>query len=293
MSLSPSNPLLEAMENTILPNLAQGIGRIVPLHGGENRSSGEFQEIFPYGFHSHDYYEWMWVIGDDTDINIDGTVHHLKPGDFCLLPPHVKHAELYTLITRPYQSFWCSYRHEMALCSLFSFTPVGNMRGHAFAVAQMPPLATTLVAALETELKNEQPYAIPMRRNLLSALAHSITRGLQVALLPNEVGDSPGIISRRVMDYLHRYYSQSINLEDIARAVHLSRNYLASTFKRETGQTIGEALTRIRLEHAKFHLIENELSIQEIARAVGYPSPEHFCRVFHRHEKVPPSRFGK
>lgn len=95
------------------------------------------------------------------------------------------------------------------------------------------------------------------------------------------------------MNYLHSNYAKDISLQDIAKDIHLSRNYLATVFKQETGKTIGEALTIIRLERSKLLLAEGRLSINEIAKEIGYHSSEHFCRIFRRYEKIAPSRYGK
>jgi AraC-like DNA-binding protein len=293
MSHLPGNVILNAMNETILPNLARGVGRCVPLHNAANRSISKFTEVFPYGFHSHLIYEWLWILENEAHINIEGTVHHLRTGDFCLIPPHVRHAELYTQVTQPYRSLWSSYNNGTIYCTLCSFAPIGQLHYLASNTTQTTPLVPTLTAALEAELRNEQTYTTPMRHSLVSALAHAQARSLTDAPLPNEADDAPGSVSRRVQHYLNQHYHQDISLNDIAHSLHLSRAKLTATFKRETGKTIGEALTKMRIERARYYLIENELSIHEIARAVGYSSPEHFSRIFRRHEKMPPSRFGK
>ena len=102
----------------------------------------------------------------------------------------------------------------------------------------------------------------------------------------------PGKIAVRINHYLNEHFNKPLSLARIARALHVSRNYLATLYKQETGITIGQALRRIRLEHAKKMLLETDLSAQQVARAVGYASPEHFSRIFQRQEGVPPGRYG-
>lgn len=299
------HPILELMQNIVLPNIERGTGQIVPAAESKTRleDSGEFANILPQGMHSHDDFEWMCLLGNYSYIKIENDIHRLLPGDFCLLPPRVMHAEMATQGSQPYQALWFTYHAAAVYAQLFSYVPGGRDRTLAHCWAPAPQGIGTLLLMLQAELKNEQHYAAAVRRSLVSTLTHLAMRALEPALASSTAAEKmaaaseahaiPGFVSRRVLDYLNRHYAENISLEDVARAVHMSRNYLASMFKRETGKTIVETLTEIRVEQAKILLIEGDLSVQAVAHAVGYSTAEHFCRVFSRYEKLPPSRYGK
>lgn len=287
------HPVLDVMHDVVLPNLNSGRGRLVPTEGDKADTSQSYSEIFRFGMHQHDNYEWVWLLQGSSHINIAGTIHQLFAGDFCLLPPRTPHAEVYTPFTQPYKSIWCSYSSETLYCRISSFVPIGQTFPEAVRAVQAPAAMATLLSVLENEMKSEEPYSGEVRHSLLLSLTHLMMRSLESSLAAEQIEGLPGFVARRVLNYLNRHYASNVTLDEVGRAVGMSRNYLCSTFKREAGKTIGEALTEIRLDRAKLLLLAGDLSIQEIARSIGYASPEHFCRVFQRHEHQAPSRYGK
>ncbi|NLF17018.1 MAG: helix-turn-helix transcriptional regulator [Lentisphaerae bacterium] len=67
---------------------------------------------------------------------------------------------------------------------------------------------------------------------------------------------------------------------DVARAAHLSEAQLARVFQRDMGVTPMAYLRRVRIDRACRLLRRTELSIEEVGRAVGLPTPAHFSRLF-------------
>lgn len=282
------------MYEVILPGIVQGIGRVMPAGMGEPNRGNYYSTVFPFDIHHHDAYEWMWQLENPSHIDLNGSVYELQPGDFCFIPPGTDHAELYTSQTKPYRSLWCSYKEESLLCTLSAYSPVGHVRPGPSRAVPATPLVAMLLPLLEYETKSNLGYTEAVRRSLVTSLAHIMTRTLESPeAVEQDLPGLPGYIERRVMTYLRLNYAHNVSLAQIARAMNLSRNYMCSTFKREAGRTIGEALTDIRLQRAKLLLLEGRLSVKEVARAVGYNSPEHFARVFHQHENISPGRYGR
>jgi AraC-like DNA-binding protein len=256
-------------------------------------TSGRHAPIFPFEMHAHEMFEWVWLVDGYTHIRIGNAVRRLNAGDFCLLSPRTAHVEMYTSGTPAYRSLWFTYSDAAISAQLFQYRPVNYGRSIARVAAPASPLVAMLLACLQEELKGGGTHATAIRRGLLMTLAHVLMRALEAAPLNDSDALQPGLTAHRVLSYLRRHYSEEITLDDVARATGRSRAYLAATFKRETGQTVWEVLTAIRLEHAKALLLERQLPIHAVARAVGYANPEHFSRVFLRHEHVPPSRYGR
>lgn len=296
----PENSIVSIMRDIVLPSVEGHLGKIVSSDQDETiagassiEAAKEYMQIFPFEMHSHDTFQWVWVLDNYTHIRIGDTIHKLSAGDFCLLPPRVSHVEMFTAATPAYRSLWFTY-HEMSLCGwLFTYKPVNQGETVGYALAPAPVAVATLLSLLQSELKTTQPYSFQIRHSLLSSLAHTVMRCFETVVHEDPRTVMPGLVAHRVTSYMHQHYAREISLDDIARDAGRSRNYLTSVFKRETGKTIWEALTEIRIEHAKFLLIEREMSIHAIANAVGYPNPEHFCRTFQRREGVPPSLYGK
>lgn len=54
----------------------------------------------------------------------------------------------------------------------------------------------------------------------------------------------------KVMEYVKANFHRKISLDDVARTVYLSRSYLSSIFKEETGQSLFSYINKVRVEKA-------------------------------------------
>lgn len=86
-------------------------------------------------------------------------------------------------------------------------------------------------------------------------------------------------------------YSQNLSLEEICMQVSVSKNYFCYLFKRETGMSLWNYLTVVRLQHAKKLLDETELRSYEIAFQVGYDNPSYFSKIFKKYEGMTPNEY--
>jgi AraC-like DNA-binding protein len=86
-----------------------------------------------------------------------------------------------------------------------------------------------------------------------------------------------------------RKMNRAYNVDWIARQLGVSGPNLARAYKRETGETLKERLRRANLNNAH-HMIycRPDLSIEKIARHVGYESVSHFTRIFKEHHGETP-----
>jgi len=97
------------------------------------------------------------------------------------------------------------------------------------------------------------------------------------------VGDVKKLIQTR--------YKEKLSIEEIAKTVYLSPAYLCLLFKEETGQTINEYLTQMRMEKAKSLLCTGERKVLEVALEVGYQDQKYFCKLFKKYTGVNPSEY--
>ena len=300
MSFAPSvavqcHQILEILHGSVLPGLHNGTAHILPSAAVEVESDSGFQDIFPYGTEWHHSFEWMWLSENPTHVKIRDAVYPMAPGDFCLIAPGVLHAEVYSPATLPHLSLWFAYRSASSTLhiSLFAYDAVGHGQIIHSLVVRVASLTGTLLVALQSEIEGAQSRATEMCNSLVSLLANLIIRALETPVVVGPQGDALNGVSHQVINYLHDYYARDVSLDEIAHSVGLSRSYLATVFKQDTGKTVGQTLTEIRLYHAKLLLVEERRSVRDIAAAVGFGSAEHFSRVFKSYEKISPSLYGK
>lgn len=85
---------------------------------------------------------------------------------------------------------------------------------------------------------------------------------------------------KKTCDYLLLNLDKHLTLASISKAMFTNRNTLSGAFKKEVGQGVAGWLRQQRMEQA-MHLLEStDLSIQEIAIAVGYPDQANFSTTF-------------
>ncbi|HHV97446.1 MAG TPA: response regulator [Clostridiaceae bacterium] len=102
--------------------------------------------------------------------------------------------------------------------------------------------------------------------------------------------------SRTIEDiilYLQNNYNQEITIEFLASQVYLTPNYLCNLFKKETGKTINQYITEIRIEKSKEMLANTYKNIEEIANEVGYNDARYFSKLFRKIVGKTPSEFRR
>ncbi|MRH41944.1 response regulator [Aquibacillus halophilus] len=96
-----------------------------------------------------------------------------------------------------------------------------------------------------------------------------------------QVNSKFGTIIQKTKDYIHDQYSDpKLSLQTIAKKVNVSASYLSHMFSQETGETLIEYLTRIRIDRAKEFLKTTNDKTYEIAYKVGYSDSHYFCHSF-------------
>jgi AraC-like DNA-binding protein len=98
---------------------------------------------------------------------------------------------------------------------------------------------------------------------------------------------------RRVRDRIDREYAQPLDVEALARGVHVSAGHLSRRFRLAFGESPYSYLMTRRIERAMALLRRGELSVTEICFAVGFSSLGTFSTRFTELVGVPPSVYRR
>lgn len=96
---------------------------------------------------------------------------------------------------------------------------------------------------------------------------------------------------KNVLAYMHERQGVEISLQEISEIAHMSRYHFCVAFKKSTGLTPFECLTRIRMKTAYDLLRNSPLTIADIALAVGYGNAAAFSTAFRRYAGLSPRRY--
>ncbi len=98
---------------------------------------------------------------------------------------------------------------------------------------------------------------------------------------------------RRVRDRIDREYAQPLDVEALARGVHVSAGHLSRAFRAAYGESPYSYLMTRRIERAMALLRRGDLSVTEVCFAVGCQSLGTFSTRFTELVGVPPSTYRR
>ncbi len=97
---------------------------------------------------------------------------------------------------------------------------------------------------------------------------------------------------RQSKAFMEQYYSEKIELENLAAAAFMSRFYYIRIFKQIYGITPRQYLRDLRIHKAK-ELLKKGLPVTQVCYDVGYESLPTFSTAFKRGTGHSPSEFQK
>ena len=96
-----------------------------------------------------------------------------------------------------------------------------------------------------------------------------------------------------ITDFIDENYKDNISLDEIAANYQLSKEYLATIFKKYMGITVGTYLKNIRLTSAYRDLMNGDYSINQLAFDNGFPNIKSFINSFKEHYGETPYKYKK
>lgn len=98
---------------------------------------------------------------------------------------------------------------------------------------------------------------------------------------------------KNVCEVARLQLAPNLSLNQLAQAANVSPFHFARLFKNTTGLAPHQFILRLRLERAKRLIAADQLSLTEIALAVGFFDQAHFTNVFRRSFGLTPKAFAK
>lgn len=247
--------------------------------------------------HWHEELEFSVVTEGAASYTLGNGARLLRAGEGILINSCVPHTitphegkttRLLTVIVAP--GFICGSAGSIIESNLmFPFMHAGS-------------LASVLLDAGETEslycidrLHDTQPFAWELKcKELLCGIFFRLLTNCRDNLHSGSVYRAEDLRRLNViLDHLHNQYSAPLCLADIADSVHMTRESCCRFFKRMTGQTISQYLQDYRIARSIKLLQEGQMSITQIALAVGFGNAGRFSAAFSKRRGCTPKYFVK
>lgn len=106
-------------------------------------------------------------------------------------------------------------------------------------------------------------------------------------------GGLSGWVQQIVLDRLHQGFAEDLTIAELAALAGLSPFHFARAFRKSIGVPPRRYLTELRLAKARRLLTETDMSVGDIAAAVGYSEPSVLARLFRQELGVTPTAYRR
>ena len=189
---------------------------------------------------------------------------------------------------------------EKRVRELFDRIEALHIRSMLFVTTVCVDLLTKAIGVVKQTLPGESQLEI---RSMLDMVAKIKTVGEMreltmralrgMACTMAAAGSEMSRIVKQVCQIIENEYMTNLTIPQFAERMHVSVNYLQSQFKRETGRTIRQYLTDVRVEQARRLLRQSSCKVSDVCSQVGYKDTDYFVRVFREATGMTPNEYRK
>ena len=87
------------------------------------------------------------------------------------------------------------------------------------------------------------------------------------------------------------HYAEPLTLAFFADMCHVTKSYLSSLFKKETGSNLTDYIHGVRIRHSLQLLNSTTLPIHVVANGCGYTDVNYFIKIFKRIHGISPKQY--
>ena len=91
-----------------------------------------------------------------------------------------------------------------------------------------------------------------------------------------------------ITEYVRAHYMEKISVEDFAKQFGIDRRHMSAQFKKKTGYSVQEYITKIRIDEAMSYLAQG-YSGKEVAKLCGYSDAHNFYKTFKKTQGLRPA----
>ena len=256
-------------------------------------------------FHSHDFFEIVYVYSGHCQTQVSGQTVELCSGDICLYNLYAIHQVQFLkpgdgifniLIRRDlFRRLLLELLAENDLVSSF-FLHILYDRESPDSCIYLRPDARYRCVQLAQQIIETFYHNPPMRQLTLKSqmllLLMEIARQYRENQLAESARSAAGLDIEAVITYISTHYLEA-SQEATARHFGYSARSLTRLLKKYTGYGFREIVQDVRFSNARALLQEGHLSVDEVALAVGYRDRSNFENAFKKYCHITPSAYRR
>ena len=114
-----------------------------------------------------------------------------------------------------------------------------------------------------------------------------------IDIIESSSGADVSELVHTVLVYIQQHYREELSLDIVAEHAAVTSPYLSKRFKKEMGIGLSNYINEFRIKKAAELLENSNLSLAEIAQAVGYSNQQYFTRIFTKMKKKSPGEYRR
>lgn len=95
----------------------------------------------------------------------------------------------------------------------------------------------------------------------------------------------------KAQKYVLSHLDQKISLKDVSEFLHFNTSYFSRMYKKETGESFIEYVTRVKMEKAQELLENTTKSVEQISIELGFDSKSYFLKTFKKNTGLSPQEY--
>ncbi|MCR5420749.1 MAG: AraC family transcriptional regulator [Lachnospiraceae bacterium] len=263
-----------------------------------NMSTGYEERSYP--MHWHSYGEIMLVgPGEINKYRVNQTTYDLIEGDFVLIWPMEMHEvidadRMEALVIQFSNAFMNSLFDLQRIMHFYKNLHIICINSHPELVKELREIADKMKKIFFSDSPNRELQCCMLLMEFMLTLDDH--RDEFVPELKELHGSiySEDIMRRMVMvtDYIkNNLTADDLSQGTMANMAGISKDYFSRIFKNVTGMNYSKWLNTIRLEKATTLLINEKITLTEVAMLSGFQSIPSFNRVFHDEKGMAPGEY--
>lgn len=96
---------------------------------------------------------------------------------------------------------------------------------------------------------------------------------------------------QKAIEYISGRFHHDLSIDEVSEFIGLSCSHFCVLFKKESGVTFLEYVTKLRIERACSILRNTDVKVYQIAPLVGYQDAKYFTQVFRKMIGMTPSEY--
>lgn len=225
-------------------------------------------------------YSFEYIYEGQGAIQQDGKIQKVSAGDFFVIHPGDVH--YFASPKNPWKKIWFhvsgGLNYIQSLMNIFKiqneFLYFPSLRS-PLELENILEIAKNSSSDISKQLVRHTFFLLQEINDILSKSSHDLS------------------VAARAKFYIDKHIGARLTINDIAKQISVSPDYLCRTFKSANGITPSEYIMNEKIEQSKIFLTQTDLSISKIAEHFCFFDNKHYGKAFSAHVGMPPSEYRK